>query len=112
VSFDKIADSDCLVLLGEPGTGKSHEIHATFEDRKRAAEKENFLVMSRDLGDYSSDTELSQDIFRSRDFETWLHGDQLLELFLDSLDESMLHIETVVRRLGSELQRHGIKRAG
>ena len=49
MSFDKIADSPCLVLLGEPGTGKSDELHATLEGRRRAAEEEDFLVISRDL---------------------------------------------------------------
>jgi len=106
LSFDKIADSPCLVLLGEPGTGKSHELHATVQARRRASEEEDFLVISRDLGSYSTDAELSQDIFRHPDFADWLRGDRTLELFLDSLDESMLHIETVARRLGSELQRY------
>ncbi len=105
VSFEKIAHLPCLVLLGEAGTGKTTAIETThqevFEQTKNS--KDVCLRLFR-LGNYSSDTELCNAIFRHEAFKAWRQGTYKLHLFLDSLDEDLLSIKILARILKREIE--------
>src|SRR5437660_5807630 len=58
VPFEAISDLPCLVLLGEPGIGKSTTLWAEFERVRQTAEAANDVALYFDLRDYSSDTRL------------------------------------------------------
>jgi predicted NACHT family NTPase len=99
VSFAEIASTPCLVLLGEAGMGKSTAVKEAYEEIKASGAR---CLWFR-LGDYGSDTELCQAIFRNTILQDWLEGDEHLYLFLDSLDEGLLNINILTRILKREL---------
>jgi hypothetical protein len=93
----------CLVLLGEPGMGKSDCLNE-FQARVAAALPNNGdHVFVCNLNRFSSDTLLVQSVFHHPTFQAWKAGETTLHLFLDSLDECLIRIETVATLLAAEL---------
>lgn len=101
VGLEAIADVPCLVLLGEPGIGKSEAI-------KKATEIKTYnqdpLVL--DLHSYGSEDRLIKNLFESSQFRAWGEGNHALHIFLDSLDECLLRIDNVTALLAEEFRRH------
>ena len=106
VTFDSIAHNQCLVLFGEPGIGKSTVIQAEYKVAAEAAVAAGNASMFRDLGTYSTDAALVHDIFEDDTFLKWDRGGHVLELFLDSLDECRLRVESIDALLLARLQRY------
>lgn len=100
VSFEAIANIPCLVLIGEPGIGKSTVIKDAFDQVPETEEKEFF-----ELGDYGSDDALCEAVFRHNKFQAWKQGTHHFHLFLDSLDEGCLSIPILARILKRELNK-------
>lgn len=101
VTLEAISDVPCLVLLGEPGIGKSQEL-------------ENLKVLTGEkICDYSqvldlnlrSCSNLKEDLFKDETFIDWLGDIYHLYLFLDSLDEGLLSIPTLAVGLIDELKK-------
>lgn len=78
----------CLVLLGEPGIGKTTEI-------EQYKPKGNDLLCQVKLNVRSSETALFSSIEAKPEFDLWLKTDKRLYLFLDGLDEAFLNIKTI-----------------
>lgn len=101
VSLEAIADVPCLVLLGEPGIGKSREL----ENIKLFTEENNdefSQVLELNL---RSCTNLKDDLFRDETVTDWLAGSHHLYLFLDSLDEGLLSIPNLAAGLIDEIKK-------
>jgi hypothetical protein len=96
VSFDQVRATPCLVLLGEPGTGKTRALsdERSIEEGRVADEGASSLWV--DLRDVASAAELSAAIF---DRSEWLDSSKPCHLFIDSLDECPIGVEAVVRPL-------------
>lgn len=105
VSFESISKVQCLGLLGEPGSGKSHAIQ---QAKKKLEEDKNTLLI--DLRSCGSEASLYRNLFDNPSFVAWIEGDYELHLFLDSLDECLLRIDYVVPLLIEELRRLPIQR--
>ncbi|WNZ22630.1 hypothetical protein HJG54_07010 [Leptolyngbya sp. NK1-12] len=101
VSLEAIAEIPCLVLLGEPGIGKSQEL----ENLKALTEKK--ICNSSQILDLNlrSCTNLKADLFKDETFTDWLGNSYRLYLFLDSLDEGLLSIPTLAAGLIDELKK-------
>lgn len=100
-----LTELHCLALLGEPGTGKSEE----FEKQGTAFSETHpaDLVSHFQLRDFQTDLKLCRDIFDNNPkVQTWLHGDQRLYLYLDSLDEGLLTVNTLATLLVQELKKY------
>lgn len=110
VTFDSIAHNQCLVLFGEPGIGKSTALQSEYEVAEEVAAAAGNALMLRDLGAYSTDAALVHDIFEDRKFLEWDRGSHTLELFLDSLDECRLRVESIDTLLLMRLKRHDLSR--
>lgn len=110
VSFDSIEHNQCLVLFGEPGVGKSTVLQSAYEVAEEAAVAAGNASMLRDLGTYSTDAALIHDIFEDRTFLEWDRGSHILDLFLDSLDECRLRVESIDALLLARLKRHDLSR--
>lgn len=93
VPFDKLLSVPCLVLLGEPGMGKSTALGAWPAD------------LHFDLGAYQSDSSLTKDVFCDARVQEWRDGSGTLSLSLDSLDEGRLAIANIVKILLREFQK-------
>jgi predicted NACHT family NTPase len=108
-TYEQIARLPCLVLLGEPGMGKSHELRADWETLHCASSDDN-IPCWRDLNAYTTSDDLVRDVFESEPFASWISGTHNLTLFLDSLDECKIEIKPVAKRLGVELTRYATDR--
>ncbi len=95
VGLEAIVDVPCLVLLGEPGIGKSQELvnlKCYTENNLDSVHK----VLKLNL---RSCTNLKEDLFKDEQFIAWENGTHRLYLFLDSLDEGLLQIQTLATQL-------------
>jgi len=103
--FERIHDAPCLVLLGEPGIGKSTAIEqevAAIGPRLAAA---GDALGRYDLGEFGDERRLIDEIFGSPAFTDWAAGSYLLHLFLDGLDECGLLIPQVAKILHKQLSK-------
>jgi hypothetical protein len=91
-SFEVIARFPCLILLGEPGVGKSYAVRVAHEAEAHAAEKVGSRSLFIDLGSYGDEGRLMDDLFKSSTWASWVDSEGRLILFLDSLDECLLNI--------------------
>ena len=96
-----------LALLGEPGIGKSDTLEAEYNAlQERAGQESQLLQKYVDLRSFGSDALLHSRVFGSPDFLTWEAGNNNLVLYLDSIDEALLRIDTVAALLADELSQH------
>ena len=101
VNLEAIADIPCLVLLGEPGIGKSRELdNLKVFTEKKICRSSQVLELN-----FRSCTNLKEDLFKDETFIDWLEGSYHLYLFLDSLDEGLLSIPTLATGLIDELKK-------
>lgn len=106
VTLQVLQSERCLVLLGEPGMGKTTTLQELTEiplpDRDRRV-----MDLLRDCG---SDYRLDQELFASDWFALWEAGDGQLELVLDSLDEARIGFPAIDSILARKLQFKDIAR--
>ena len=110
VPFESIADAPCLVLLGEPGIGKTYALTADHEAVKSKIEEEGDQTLWMDLRSYGSEDRLMEDLFENSTFQAWVEGDYTLHLFLDSLDECLLRVDNIAVLLVDELPNYPVER--
>src|SRR5665647_975682 len=104
VPFNAISGATCLALLGEPGIGKSRAMEQEWRavDAKVKARGDDTLWI--DLRSFGEESRLVDKLFESASFTAWKQGQHRLHLFLDSLDECLLRIDTVATLLIDELR--------
>jgi hypothetical protein len=99
VSYEIIERFPCLGLLGEPGMGKTHTRQAQRSRINQKVEAEGGQALWLDLRSYGSEDRLIRDLFASEVFLAWTQGGHRLHIFLDSLDECLLRIDTAAALL-------------
>ena len=95
----------CVVLLGEPGIGKSREWH-TQQAILGDASRHLFL----DLGTIPSEEVLRSEIHSTPAIQEWIQDQSILTLWLDSLDEGLLHVTVLQHALLRVLRSLPVKR--
>ena len=93
-------NSPCLILLGEPGSGKSTSLEADFDDIRECGEP----ALRFDLAQYGSDEALARGIFDDPAWQGWREGGSLT-IFLDSYDECRLSLRNAAQVISRELGR-------
>ncbi|WP_143437062.1 NACHT domain-containing protein [Hymenobacter mucosus] len=105
--LDELRDGpQCVILLGEPGIGKSNE----WQKQQDAIGREcNHLFLN--LGSFTSEETLYREIIDSPEVSAWktANYEYTLTIWFDSLDEGLLHISRlqegiirILRRLPTE----------
>jgi len=107
-TYEFIDHYPCLVLLGEPGIGKSTAIEAAcqYQDDKMKETRENVEVLNLDLRSYGEAERLIQDLFECEIFKTWRSGSGVLAIFLDSYDECLLELKKLGQLLADQLKKY------
>jgi hypothetical protein len=106
----ELAKYRALVLLGEPGIGKSTTLEAEAARVSADPVANSTTSIHVDLRAYSSDALLHQRLFGSPEFIAWTTGNSHLVLHLDSLDEALLRIDSIANLLAGELPRYPTSR--
>jgi hypothetical protein len=109
VTLDEVRDIACVVLLGEPGSGKSYALEQEAYAARRLLQDDD-KVLFVDLGDAQDGRELRERIFEDALTERWSGGSGRLHLFLDALDEAKVQIRKVVSLLEGGLGRLDLSR--
>jgi len=110
VTFDSIAATPCLGLLGEPGIGKSHAMRVAEKGIDDKTRKGDDKALWLDLRSFRSEDRLVRRLFENPVFQSWTKDNHCLHLFLDSLDECLLRIDTVGALLIDELNKGPVER--
>ena len=108
--FEAITDASCLVLLGEPGMGKSRALEAERDIIEARIREGGGVTFWLDLRSYSSEDRLVRDLFQAPIFLAWSEGNHLLHLFLDSTDECLIRMETLASLLVDEFKKYSVER--
>ncbi len=101
LSFDSISGTPCLVLVGEPGAGKTTTVRDIAERARNAGQVAHVV----DLLSVQTRDDLDRDIFDKPWFASWIQGNDRLHLYLDSLDECQMRpgpraaVKAIVERL-------------
>ncbi len=99
--FNSILETPCLILLGEPGIGKSFALKDAIEQTKKI--HPTALVLNVNLGEYGDEKRLIDEIFQSGEFLKWKEGKVVLHVFLDSFDECIIRLDSVANILSSKI---------
>lgn len=86
--------TSCLVLLGEPGMGKSSEWRRQLAETGKVAQH-----LFLDLKDFGSESSLRDAILESTALQQAQETNTTFYLWLDSLDEGLLHVRTLTAEL-------------
>jgi predicted NACHT family NTPase len=99
VTLDKLTDLPCLVLLGEPGIGKSQEI-TDLVNHAVGRQSHSFVEIN-----LRSCSHLASDLIQEPGFVAWMDGSDRLYLFLDSLDEGLLEARNLAVQIVDEFRK-------
>lgn len=84
VSREDISHFRCLVMLGEPGIGKTKASKAEEKDIFNKIQEQGDDAIAFDLSSYGSEDRLVRRLFESPKVESWSNGDYQLYIFLGS----------------------------
>jgi len=108
--FEELTAKCCLILLGDPGLGKTNAMREAHKAAETALAGTPDMALRMNLGEYEDQGLLVTEVFKSQEMQRWVDGDGTLHLFLDSLDEGLLHVKTIARTLDSQLRRLPVER--
>lgn len=110
VPFQAIAGVPCLILLGEPGTGKTDAMSIESAAASLEAGAVGDSVIYKNLRSHGDEDRLVRELFESDEFVAWRNAEYKLHLFLDSLDECLLRIDNVAAVLADKLVEYPVER--
>jgi hypothetical protein len=102
VTLEQLSDFQCLVLLSEPGMGKSTTVKEHCEAMRRL-NAPGRIVSHHGLQAYGTEERLIRNVFETTQFKQWREGSSILHLFLDSLDECMFRITNLAALLEQQV---------
>ena len=102
LTFDQLREERLLVLLGEPGSGKSYEAERIRDKLAECQENVLFLDGKRTI---HSDTSLIRSWIDSPEWQEWVKSEQVLTVVFDAFDESRSHFSNLSGLIVEQLQR-------
>ena len=110
VSFQSISKNHCLILLGEPGIGKTSAMIDEEESIDSGIETSGGRSLRIDLNSISASSDLTEKLFENSAIQDWLDGEYPLHIFLDSLDECLLRIDNLATILIDRIKHYPTER--
>jgi hypothetical protein len=110
VSWEKISATPCLILLGEPGIGKSTALETEYDQTAALSATTGDDALWVDLRSYQTDQRLHESVFASPALTSWIAGSHRLHLFIDSMDEALMRMDNIGPILLSEFKKLPIAR--
>jgi hypothetical protein len=102
--LSELTEEPCLVLLGEPGLGKTYTVRRAVRDLEAELDEQTAVVKLIDLGATNDAGPLLGELAEGPLGKAWLEDGRTLHLFLDSLDEVSFRRHAVHRQLLDELR--------
>lgn len=96
VSLKSITSFHCLALLGEPGMGKTEALCAEWNALDEGIKAQGHQSLFINLSEYGNEDRLIRTLFDGSEFSLWKQGTHQLHVFIDSFDECLLKIESLV----------------
>ena len=98
-----VAATPCLILLGEPGMGKTY---AVLRESRRldSLRRDNTMVHFVDLLGSESPQHVRERLFRNQTYRDWTAGRHQLTYFIDSVDKTATPVDHVLAELHNELR--------
>lgn len=109
-TLDEMRDDPCIVLLGEPGMGKSTELRRAFDGARSDALTHSDAALLIELRDVDSSQALARKVTERPEVVAWRAGSHTLTLFIDSLDEGLLGVPALASNLAALLEDLDAKR--
>jgi hypothetical protein len=100
-TLSQLANRRLLILLGEPGIGKTTELRRAKD--AQLGETASHQVLWLDGTAIGSDYQLDREWFESTLFKNWLVGDYSLWIFFDGFDQSRAHVPGLGRIIENRL---------
>jgi hypothetical protein len=102
--LSELTGEPCLVLLGEPGLGKSSSLREAARILERQVDRGSEVVHLFNLAVDESPEQLTKRLMGGGHWDEWVNQGKVLHLFLDSLDEALINQRTLARLLVHELE--------
>jgi hypothetical protein len=99
ISFEKMDEEPCLVLLGEPGQGKSAAIKDAINLLPTSSKR---IIL--DLKGESDFARVIRKLFECDQFRDWQRTEEDLYIFIDSLDECAIRLNNLSKLLADEVE--------
>lgn len=107
LTLESIAKTPCLILLGEPGIGKTQELNSYYDYKRNNLTNSEDRALMFNLGDYQTEDRLYKEIFEQNEvFQSWLKSNNKLHLFFDGFDEALLSIHVLAKGLANQLRKY------
>ncbi len=94
VTLSEVAAERCLMLLGEPGSGKSVAMEQAVDVARKEDDEADIVFV--DLGIAQSPAELERSILDEPKVQEHIAGSGELRLYLDALDEAKIAVRSAV----------------
>lgn len=104
--YEKITEKPCIILLGEPGIGKSNEIRNAMHLTEELLNLRGENLLYLNLNQYTNETRLIRDLFEASLLSKKKQENIPFFIFLDSLDECKLRIDTVSEILSQKFEEY------
>lgn len=102
-TFSQISGTPALILLGEPGIGKTQAILAERGSIERDVAQRGEYLLWPDLRTVDTSESFRRAVIDTDAFRAWVNDKALLHLYLDALDECMLRVGTIGKILTEAL---------
>ena len=109
LALPELRDVPCLVLLGEPGMGKTYAVRME-QQRLRAGQQNDLDARRVDLLGRDPSQPVSDYLFDRDFYRAWTTGRHRLVYFIDSVDKSGADVERVMAAIENELSSADISR--